>query len=154
MSLVKLRNILKECQLYNNLLQQNLVSAAEQFQNITTEERLSLLEEDDTVLLTASFMGHQELLLTLLSPFSSQECLSILKRSTCTALHVAASQGRVESVKAILKCVADSQHQRELLSLKDDAGNTAIDLVPAYKEDIRRILALANSSDQVDGRYM
>ena len=53
---------------------------------------------------------------------------------------MAASQGRMKSIRVILECVTEPKHKRKSLEMKDHNGNRPVDLVPGFRLDIKELL--------------
>ena len=53
---------------------------------------------------------------------------------------MAASQGRMESIRVILECMTEPKHKRESLEMKDHNGKRPVDLVPGFRLDIKELL--------------
>ena len=119
------------------------------FLNNSKEKIISRLKEYDTALHCAAYLGDVTLLRAVLSTLSAQDCLEYLKGSTPTPLHVAASQGRIESVRVILEYVPDPKKQNELLVTTDEEQRRPLDLVPPYRNDIMEMLKTQSSKGTV-----
>ena len=119
------------------------------FLNNSKEKIISRLKEYDTALHCAAYLGDVTLLRAVLSTLSAQDCLEYLKGSTPTPLHVAASQGRIESVRVILEYVPDPKKQNELLVTTDEEQRRPLDLVPPYRNDIMEMLKIQSSKGTV-----
>ena len=78
-----------------------------------------------TVLTLASYRGHTEMCVTLLSSLPPADRLKLILVDEHTALHYAAYRGHTETVSGILNCLTAEQ-QLQLLSTQDSDGNTAL----------------------------
>ena len=137
----ELSNALRECHTKTTRLVKTLDEVAELFyQSTDSSKLLELLKEYDYVLGIAAYIGHVKLLQSILLPLSSEQCLDVLQSCTPTPMHVAASQGRMESAQVIMECLTEAKHKRELLEMKDQNGKRPVDLVPGFRVDIEELL--------------
>ena len=111
---------------------------------VTDEQKLNILQQtkdglDMTALDEAAYRDDAEMITTILSSLQSSDRLDLLMMRDdvmCIPLHLAASEGHIESVKAILNSLTADQ-QMLLLTVQGGChGETAVETTSGKTADI------------------